>query len=155
MPTSSLPVSLEMTLKRSEAMEKYLLDTNICIFLLRGKYDVDKRIDEVGFTNCYISEITVAELKYGAELGRKQGLHQRQLGLEKFLEAIHILPITGALDLFASEKVRLRLAGTPVDDNFDLLIGCSAIGHQMVMVTENVKDFKNLSGIRIENWIKR
>lgn len=77
MPTSSLPVSLKMTLKLSEVMEKYLLDTNICIFLLRGKYDVDKRIDEVGFTNCYISEITVAELKYGAELGRKQGLHQR------------------------------------------------------------------------------
>lgn len=71
------------------------------------------------------------------------------------MEVIHILPITGALDLFASEKVRLRLAGTPADDNFDLLIGCSAIGHQMVMVTENVKDFKNLSGIRIENWIKR
>lgn len=37
-------------------MEKYLLDTNICIFLLRGKYDVDKKIDQVGIENCYISE---------------------------------------------------------------------------------------------------
>ena len=41
-------------------MEKYLLDTNICIFLLRGKYNVDKKMDEVGLENCYISEITVA-----------------------------------------------------------------------------------------------
>ncbi len=51
-------------------MEKYLLDTNICIFLLRGKYNVDKKMDEVGLENCYISEITVAELKYGAELDK-------------------------------------------------------------------------------------
>ena len=49
-------------------MKKYLLDTNICIFLLRGKYNVNKKIDTVGLDNCYISEITVAELKYGAEL---------------------------------------------------------------------------------------
>lgn len=66
-----------------------------------------------------------------------------------------MLPITEALDLFASEKVRLRLAGTPAEDNFDLLIGCSAITHGMIMVTENTKDFKNLSKIRLQNWIER
>lgn len=66
-----------------------------------------------------------------------------------------MLPITGALDLFATEKVRLRLAGTPAEDNFDLLIGCSAIVHGMIMVTENIRDFKNLSKIRLENWINR
>ena len=136
-------------------MEKYLLDTNICIFLLRGKYDIDKKIDRVGLENCYISEITVAELKYGAELGRRQGLRRRQQDLDKFISSIHVLPITGALDLFASEKARLRSAGTPAEDNFDLLIGCSAIAHGMTMITENLKDFKNFSGIRIENWIER
>lgn len=55
-------------------MGQYLLDTNICVFLLRGQYDVDKKIDEVGLENCHISEITMAELKYGAELGRKKGI---------------------------------------------------------------------------------
>ncbi|WP_195406385.1 type II toxin-antitoxin system VapC family toxin [Bacteroides congonensis] len=136
-------------------VQKYLLDTNICIFLLRGKYDVDKKIDSVGLENCYISEITVAELKYGAELGRRSGLKNRQRSLDKFLASIHVLPITGTLDLFASEKARLRLAGTPADDNFDLLIGCSAIFHNMIMVTENLKDFKNFLKIRLENWIER
>lgn len=135
-------------------VQKYLLDTNICIFLLRGKYDVDKKIDSVGLENCYISEITVAELKYGAELGRRSGLKNRQRSLDKFLASIHVLPITGTLDLFASEKARLRLAGTPADDNFDLLIGCSAIVHNMIMVTENLKDFKNFLKIRLENWIE-
>ena len=136
-------------------MKKYLLDTNICIFLLRGKYNVYKKIDTVGLDYCYISEISVAVLKFGAELGRRQGIHHRQQSLDEFISSIHVLPITGTLNLFASEKVRLRLAGTPAEDNFDLLIGCTAIAHKMIMVTENLKDFQNLSGIRLENWIIR
>ena len=108
-------------------MEKYLLDTNICIFLLRGKYNVDKKMDEVGLENCYISEITVAELKYGAELGNRQGLVRRMQSLDEFIASVRVLPISETLDLFAKEKARLRLAGTPADDNFDLLIGCTAI----------------------------
>lgn len=52
-------------MKLFKAMKKYLLDTNICIFLLRGKYYIDEKIDAVGgLENCFISEITVAELKY-------------------------------------------------------------------------------------------
>ena len=127
---------------------RYLLDTNICVFLLRGKYDVDKMLDKVGLENCYISEITEAELKYGAELGRRKGLKQRIQILENLFTTVQILPISKAIDLFASEKARLRLAGTPADDDFDLLIGCTAIVHNMTMVTENIKDFKNLSGIK-------
>lgn len=136
-------------------MEKYLLDTNICIFLLRGKYNVDKKMDEVGLENCYISEITVAELKYGAELGNRQGVVRRMQSLDEFIASVRVLPISETLDLFAKEKARLRLAGTPADDNFDLLIGCTAIVYDLVMVTENLQDFKNFSGIRLENWIRR
>lgn len=136
-------------------MGQYLLDTNICVFLLRGQYDVDKKIDEVGLENCHISEITMAELKYGAELGRKKGIKQRAQGLDSFLSSIQILPISNAIDLYASEKARLRLAGTPADDDFDLLIGCTAIANDLIMVTENIKNFKNFSNIKLENWIKR
>ena len=42
-------------------MKQYLLDTNVCIFLLRGQYDIDKKMDNVGLENCHISEITKAE----------------------------------------------------------------------------------------------
>lgn len=65
------------------------------------------------------------------------------------------LPIIDVLDLYAKEKVRLRLAGTPADDNFDLLIGCTAVKYGMIMVTENIKDFKNIQGIQLQNWIQR
>lgn len=136
-------------------MKRYLLDTNICIFLLRGQYDIDKRLDEAGLENCYISEITEAELKYGAELGRRKGLKQRTEQLQEFLASIQVLPIGNAIDLYASEKARLRLAGTPVDDDFDLLIGCTAIVNDMVMATENLKHFRHFIDIRLENWVKR
>ncbi|MBU3855416.1 MAG: type II toxin-antitoxin system VapC family toxin [Candidatus Phocaeicola excrementipullorum] len=136
-------------------MKQYLLDTNVCVFLLRGQYAIDKKLDNVGLENCHISEITEAELKYGAELGRRKGLRQRMEHLNEFLASINILPISDAIDLYASEKARLRLAGTPADDDFDLLIGCTAIVNDMVMVTENLKHFKNYAGIRLENWIER
>lgn len=134
---------------------KYLLDTNVCVHLLRGKYRVDAQIDYVGLENCYISEVTVAELKYGSELGRQMGYHGREEKLEDFLSCINVLPIIDVLDIFATEKARLRLSGTPADDNFDLLIGCTSVFYKMIMVTENIKDFKNIQHIKLENWIKR
>lgn len=134
---------------------KYLLDTNICAFMFRGKYHVDKAIDRVGLQMCAISEITAFELMVGAELfWKKTGIDQREM-VKNFISAIMVIPISDVLEIAAKEKVRLRLAGTPLDDNFDLIIGATAICYDMIMVTENYKDFKNLSNIRLENWIER
>ena len=95
------------------------------------------------------------ELKMGAELSmRKDGI-DRSVQLNKFLSDIQILPINEAIDIAAKEKVRLRLEGTPCDDNFDLLIACTAISNDMVCVTENTKDFFRFQGIQLENWIVR
>jgi tRNA(fMet)-specific endonuclease VapC len=133
----------------------YLLDTNICIFYLRGKYDIDQLIDKVGWENCYISEITELELKMGIEFSTQRDGIDRSRQLNQFLSDIKILPIYGAIDIAASEKIRLRLAGTPCDDNFDLLIACSAIANNMVCVTDNTKDFHRFRNIRLENWVDR
>ena len=64
-----------------------------------------------------------------------------------------IVPIYHSLDLYASEKARLRKAGTPVDD-FDILIGVTSITHNLIMVTNNSEHFKRLKGIIIEDWTK-
>lgn len=136
-------------------MTGYLLDTNICIFLLRGKNDVDKKIDSVGLENCAISEITVAELKYGATLGKKMNIQSRNQNLDEFLNNIKILPMYDAIDLYAEEKSRLRLNGTPADDDFDLLIGCTSIVNNLTLVTDNTDDFKRIKDIKMENWIIR
>ena len=134
----------------------YLLDTCICVYLLRGKYDVARKIDAVGLENCYISEITVAELKYGETLARmKGGKGYKAQYLDSFLNAINTLRIGDALDLYAEEKARLQLAGTPADDDFDLLIGCTAVVEGMTLVTENVRHFRNIRNLTVNNWIER
>lgn len=136
-------------------MKQYLLDTNICIFYLRGRFDIDKLIDKVGWENCYISEITELELKMGVELSMQRDGKDRSEHLNKFLDDIKILPINSSIDVAASEKIRLRLSGTPCDDNFDLLIACTAIANDMVCVTDNTKDFHRFLNIQLENWVVR
>ena len=136
-------------------MTQYLLDTNICIFYLRGRYDIDQLIDKVGWENCYISEITELELKMGVELSLQRDSIDRSERLNQFLDDIKIIPINSAIDVAASEKIRLRLAGTPCDDNFDLLIACTAIANDMICVTDNTKDFHRFLNIQLENWVVR
>ena len=59
------------------------------------------------------------------------------------------------LKLYAKEKVRLRKIGKPLHDEFDLLIGVTAIENKLVLITNNEKDFKHLQGIKIENWFMK
>jgi tRNA(fMet)-specific endonuclease VapC len=134
-------------------MVKYLFDTNICVFDLRGKYDLNKRIKEAGgLDRCLISEITLVELKYGAELSGRVQENMRLI--EEFIQNVSILPISGCIGFFAKEKARLKRLGTLIDD-FDLLIGCSAVANRLVLVTENVRHFSRIENIVIENWIAR
>ncbi len=130
----------------------YLLDTNICVFFLRGKLNLDEIIREKGRENCYISEITVIELRYGAENSLNPTKSNKSV--DAFLNGLSILPIFGCIKKYAKEKVRLRKMGKPMNDEFDLLIGVTAIENKLTLVTDNIKDFKNLDGIKIENWLK-
>jgi tRNA(fMet)-specific endonuclease VapC len=132
---------------------QYLLDTSICVFFLRGKLDLDEIISQRGRANCFISEITVVELRFGAENSRNP--EKSHEALDDFIAGLTIIPIFGAIPLYAREKVRLRKIGKPINDEFDLLIGVTAIQNELILVTDNEKDFRLLSGIRIENWFQR
>ncbi|MCK5521994.1 MAG: type II toxin-antitoxin system VapC family toxin [Thiomargarita sp.] len=132
-------------------MKKYLLDTNICIFYLKGRFQLADKIEAVYLSNCFISEITIAELKFCAENSDK--IEQNRLVVHELQNKIQIVPIIGALDLYAKEKARLRRAGTPLDD-FDLLIGTTAIANGLIMVTHDTNHFKRLQGIKLEDWTK-
>ena len=133
-------------------MKQYLLDTNICAFFLRQRYDVDKHIEKVGWENCYISDITVLELYYGAE-NSNDPEHNMQI-VQKFCENMHIVPVSEVAHLYAIEKVKLRKKGTPVDD-FDLLIAVTAIHRNCILVTENIRDMNRFENLKIENLVKR
>ena len=130
---------------------KYLLDTDISVFYLRGKYNINQKLKEIiGYDNCFISEITLAELKYGAELSEK--VEENVYFVNEFANKIGILPIFNCLDLYAKEKARLKKSGNLIDD-FDLLIGCSAIKNNLILVTNNENHFERIKNIKIENWI--
>lgn len=130
-------------------MKKYLIDTNTCIYYIKGKYDLKKQFEKVNPDNCFISEITLAELMFGVENSEKKEKNKK--ALDDFLSGIKIIPIFHSLDLYAKEKARLRKLGTVIDD-FDLLIGATSVSHNLVMVTNNTDHFKRIKGITLEDW---
>ena len=130
-------------------MKKYLLDTNICAYFFNGQFSLIEKIREIGFENCVVSEITIAELKYGIAKSTKKKKNQHVL--DTFQAKIEVLPIFPALDIYATEKARLKTKGKMLDD-FDLLIGSTAIFNNLTLVTKNISDFNRLDGIVIEDW---
>lgn len=130
-------------------MKKYLLDTNTCIYFIKGEYALYNKIAEVGEENCFISEMTVAELKYGIENSKTVKLMRKVV--EAFIPKFAVIPIYNSLDIYAKEKARLRKQGLMIDD-FDILIGATAVANDMVTVTNNVAHLSRLDNITIEDW---
>lgn len=130
---------------------KYLLDSNICVYFLRGKKGIDSIIEKIGWENCFISQMTFAELLYGAECSKNVERNKQEV--ISFCDDIPVYVIDGdVIEEYAKQKAVLRKKGTPVDD-IDILIGCTAIVNNCVMVTENVKHLGKLENIMLENWI--
>ncbi len=127
----------------------YLLDTNIVAFYFRGNKNVVNKINEIGLNKCSISEITIAELKYGATKSDKPDFHNKVLNT--FSDSIDIISIIEVLDSYAFEKVRLEKVGNRIDD-FDLLIGATAIANELILVTNNTKHLQRMSLKNIEDW---
>ena len=131
---------------------KYLLDTNICIHFFKGKYNLIEKIENEGMHNCAISEITLAELVFGAENSLNPEKNHKIV--ETFTKQLTILPIFDSIMIYGKEKARLRKLGLMISD-FDLLIGSTSVEKELIMVTENVGEFERITNIKIENWIKR
>lgn len=111
-----------------------------------------KKIKAVQAENCAISEITLAELVFGAESSENPEKNHQLI--EQLLELVTILPIYDSIMTYGKEKARLRKTGTMISD-LDLFIGCTAVENDLIMVTENTSEFERISGIRIENWVDR
>jgi tRNA(fMet)-specific endonuclease VapC len=127
----------------------YLLDTNVCVEFFKKNPRVGQRLEQLETGQLYISVITLAELKYGAQKSDRQQHHLNVI--ETFLDEVEVLPIDACIDHFASEKARLSKAGSLVD-NFDLLIGATAVHHGLTLVTNNTKHFQRIQGIQLEDW---
>lgn len=129
-------------------MTKYLLDTNICISLIKNRYGIRNKVARIGADHCFVSEITIAELFYGAA---KSGKTKHYDDVKTIVELFKVISVYPSLRLFGELKATLETAGKRLD-NFDLMIGSTAIYNKMVVVTSNIKHFERIPGIKIEDW---
>lgn len=130
----------------------YLIDTDISLFSTKGKYRLKEKFMTIGFRNCWLSEITKAELLFSIANSGSEFVEQNTSVINAYLSKFAILPISNVLPLFAEEKAYLQRKGQIIAD-FDLLIGVTAIYYNLTLVTHNTKHFSRLRNIRLEDWV--
>ena len=131
-------------------IQVFLIDTDIIIYSLKGNPAVTKNLRVHRNQPMAISLITYGELVYGA---RKSSQIERNLATARRVSEIYpMLPVTqSVIETFADLKASLEVAGTPIDD-MDLLIGATAMSHNLTLVTNNEKHFARIVGLSVINW---
>ncbi len=128
----------------------YLLDTDTVIYSLKGEPAVKKNLREHFHDPLKMSVITLMELYYGAHKSQKIASNLAKI---KTLEnSFEIVPISEkSAEVFGIIKAQLEKAGSPLDD-FDLIIASCALSDNLVLVTNNVKHFQRIEGLKLTNW---
>jgi tRNA(fMet)-specific endonuclease VapC len=131
---------------------KFLLDTDTCVFGLRGRAPVRDRLAAVGPEETALSIITLAELRYGASCSaRPEANHQ---AIDDFISALAVLGVDPEIArAFGGIKAQLRQEGKLIED-LDLMIAATAHVYDLTLVTNNTGHFGRISGLRLENWIE-
>ena len=132
-------------------MPRYLLDTNMCIYLMKNQPEAIAR----RFAQCYVgdvvmSSITYAELAYGVAVSANP--EREKINLASLIEDIQVIPFDSAAGE-AYGPIRLATRETK-KDALDKLIAAHAISLNAIVVTNNTKDFAKYPGLVIENWIE-
>lgn len=130
---------------------KYLLDSNVCVDYLTGRFpQVTSRIQSVMPEELCLSSIVVAELRYGADKSAKSS---RNHGLLNVLTSE--IPSrdfdTAAATVYGKVRASLEKLGKPIGPN-DMLIAAHALSLGLVLVSDNVGEFKRVKGLKLENW---
>lgn len=129
----------------------WLLDTNICIYLIKRKPDrVLQRLRALDISTVGVSSITVAELQYGVAKSTRP--EQNALGLAALLAPLDVLAFDdGAAAAYGAVRAELERAGTPIG-SMDLLIAAHALALGRTVVTNNTREFSRVAGLKAEDW---
>ncbi len=133
-------------------MIRYLLDTNICIYLIKKHPpEVLERFQQIQLKQLYISTITLFELYYGIE---KNKSHQRNsAALENFIAPLSIVDFTAeSAKQAALIRHQLQQKGTPIGA-YDIQIAAIALSENMTLLTNNTREFERVQGLKLENWV--
>ena len=128
----------------------YLLDTNICIYVINHKpQQVFERFRQYQLGQLAVSSITASELAFGVE---KSGSERNKQALKKFLSPLEILPYDEqAVWHYAQLRHDLQSKGQTIG-SLDMLIAAHALALDVVLVTNNTKEFKRIERLKLENW---
>lgn len=132
---------------------RYLLDTNICIYLI--KKQPQSMLQK--FTTCVVGEIgisaiTVAELEYGVSKSLYQSRNQQ--ALKRFLSPLIVVPFDErAAVVYGEIRAALEKKGTPIG-SLDTLIAAHALSLGVTLVTNNIKEFERVPNLDYENWVE-
>jgi tRNA(fMet)-specific endonuclease VapC len=130
---------------------KYLLDTNICVYWLKGNEQIELKILSVGMDNVALSFINVSELYYGAY--KSQRIESNLNLVRQLTGQLNVVESDEAIsEIFGQLKAELEGAGAIIDDA-DLFIAACAMVHGLILVTNNMKHFKRIKGLKMENWV--
>jgi tRNA(fMet)-specific endonuclease VapC len=128
----------------------YLLDTDTLIYFLKGHDAVVRNFKARLNTPKAISVVTYGELVYGCR--KSQRAAENLARVRRLAELYPLVDVTRAvMDSFAEIKAALSAAGTTVDD-FDLVIGCTALTLNYAVVTNNARHFEKIPGLHVVNW---
>ena len=133
---------------------RYMLDTNILVYVLNASprhEAVLARFDRVDPQDMVISSITLAELRYGIEKSRRLEANRR--ALNRVLRAFNVLAFdVKAAETYGAVRAGLESVGKPAGP-LDTLIAAHALALNLTLVTNNVREFSLVRGLRVENWV--
>ncbi len=129
-----------------------LLDTNVCIDILRGRKKIVDRLSACRPKDCFISVVTEFELFQGADRAPAQYREEEYAKVLRFVASLQVLPFDSECARIAARlNAGLLNRGTPVSIT-DVFIAATGLRHQSTTVTNNTKDFLKIEGLTLEDW---
>ena len=137
-------------MERQDALMRYLLDSDTCIFALRDNPKVMSRLYELHPSEWAISSLTAFELHRGITKGLRADVARQTAD---FIQMAQVLQFGENESKLAAEiEQRLKVLGKPVGV-VDILIASHALSHGLPLITNNTKHFEQIPGLRLENWL--
>lgn len=132
-------------------MPLFMLDTNICIYAMKRPSDRLRERFNANAEHLSISSVTLCELHYGAEKSARRSENLQTI--ENFAARLDVLPFppSAAAD-YGEIRAALERTGRPASAN-DMLIGAHARAEGLTLVTNNMREFERMPGLRVENWV--
>lgn len=131
---------------------RVLLDTNICIYIIKNKPpEVRARFEKYDLGDIGVSTITIAELEYGVKKSQQPGKNAQ--ALEAFLLPLEFLHFDDKSAIsYGSLRAFLEREGKTIG-SMDMLIAAQAIAHNLLLVTHNLKEFDRIPDLKCESWV--